>query len=243
MGQLYAITPFTQLDYPGELACIAWFSGCNLRCAYCHNPKIVQKRGDKDDAELLSFLKMRRNRLTGVVFSGGEATFCSSLPSLVREAKAIGYKTKLDTNGTNPEMLRQLLEEKCIDYIALDYKCPSHRSERLLGTTHYDGAFRASLSYLIEESRAQRVSLEIRTTYHPDYLDEDDLGGMIADLDRCGYQGIYWLQNIVATGEQTLGSVAPAAGAIDLQGLPLPQNFKLGFRNFTSPPEAAPISV
>jgi pyruvate formate lyase activating enzyme len=232
MGQLYAITPFTQLDYPGELACIAWISGCNLRCAYCHNPDIVLKRGQKDDDALLSFLKSRQGLLTGVVFSGGEATFCPSLPELARQAKAMGYKIKLDTNGTNPEMVRELQDERILNAVALDYKCPPYKAESLLGTTLYGNAFRETLSYLIDESRAGNILLEIRTTHHPDFLDESDLNWIIGDLDQRGYRGTYWLQNIVTSGEKTLGNVAAPAKAIDRQKLSSPKNFDIGYRNF-----------
>ena len=148
MGQLYAITPFTQLDYPGELACIAWFSGCNLRCVYCHNPNMVLQRGQKKDDELLAFLAARRGRLTGVVFSGGEATFCPSLPNLIHRAKTMGYKTKLDTNGTNPVMLRQLVEGGELDAVALDYKCPPHLADKITRAAPYVPAFQESLSNL-----------------------------------------------------------------------------------------------
>ena len=235
MGQLYAITPFTQLDYPGELACIAWLSGCNLRCVYCHNPDIVLQHGQKEDTELLSFLKARRGFLTGVVFSGGEATFCPTLPDLAQQAKAWGYKTKLDTNGTNPEMLHKLLENHHIDSIALDYKCPPHLADELLGTARYDSAFQESLTYLIEQASAGNIDLEIRTTYHPDYLDEADIGQIINDLDHRNYQGTYWLQNIVTSGEKTLGKVAAPERLLDQELLPQPKNFTLGFRNFPAP--------
>ena len=217
MGKLYAITPFTQLDYPGELACIAWFSGCNLRCAYCHNPDIVLRHGEKDDDELLAFLRSRRGFLTGVVFSGGEATFCPSLPDLARQAKAWGYKTKLDTNGTHPEMLYRLLENHHLDSVALDYKCPSRRADSLLGTGRYERAFQESLVYLIGQSRAQNIHLEIRTTYHPDFLNEEDIEWIIDDLDRKVYQGTYWIQNVVTSGEKTLGNIKKPAKALDGQ--------------------------
>jgi pyruvate formate lyase activating enzyme len=232
MGQLYAITPFTQLDFPGELACIAWFSGCNLRCAYCHNPDIVLRHGEKDDSELLSFLQARRGFLTGVVFSGGEATFCSSLPELARQAKAWGYKTKLDTNGTNPETLRRLIESHSFDLVALDYKCPPHGSEKLLGTTRYGEAFREGLVYLIDAAHEGHVQLEIRTTVHPDFLDEADLSWIVDDLDHLGYTGTYWLQNIVASGEKTLGKVGKPVRNLDPQRLTTPRNFDLKCRNF-----------
>ena len=241
MGQLYAITPFTQLDYPGELACIAWFSGCNLRCAYCHNPDIVLQHGRKENSELLSLLEERRGRLTGVVFSGGEATFCPELPDLARRAKAWGYKTKLDTNGANPDMLRALAADGLMDAVALDYKCPPHRSGELLGAVCYDEVFQESLKFLIAEDRAQRLRLEVRTTCHPDFLDEADIGWIIDDLDRLGYRGTYWLQNVVTSGEKTLGKVAKPAHAYDWDLLPQPVNFELGFRNF--PPRSLPVSA
>jgi len=106
MSRIYDITPFTLLDYPDEVACIVWMSGCNLRCVYCHNPDIVLGRGDKEQAELFVFLKARQGKLTSVVFSGGEATFCPILPDLVRKTKEMGFKTKLDTNGGNPKVIR-----------------------------------------------------------------------------------------------------------------------------------------
>jgi pyruvate formate lyase activating enzyme len=234
MGQLYAITPFTQLDFPDELACIAWFSGCNLRCVYCHNPDIVSERGRKENSELISFLALRRGRLTGVVFSGGEATFCPDLPDLARQAKTMGYKTKLDTNGTHPEALRQLVESRLIDSFALDYKCPPHRSEALLGTTRYDAVFQESLTYLIQEHNRGNVMLEIRTTCPTEFIDETDIAWIIDDLDRHAYRGTYWLQHIVTTGENTLGNISPSR-VLDRKKLPQPKNFKLGFRNFPPP--------
>lgn len=235
MGQLYAITPFTQLDYPGELACIAWFSGCNLRCVYCHNPNIVLNRGQKDDRDLIAFLEKRQGLLTGVVFSGGEATFCASLPKLVRQAKTLGYKTKLDTNGTHPAMLRELVSARILDAIALDYKCPPSGTKKLLGTTYYETAFYESLSYLIEESHRDNIQLEIRTTCHPSYVSTQDVAWIIDDLDQRHYQGTYWLQNIVATDENTLGNIGVPPHPLNIQELPSPKNFTLGSRNFFPP--------
>jgi len=146
----------------------------------------------------------------------------------------MGYKTKLDTNGTNPAILRELVEERVLDAIALDYKCPPQRAKSLLGTTLYDAAFRESLAYLIAESHAGHIQLEIRTTCHPDFLSADDVAWMIADLDQLHYHGTYWLQNIVARGDKTLGCVAAAGDAYSLQQLPSPAGFTLGFRNFAN---------
>jgi len=232
VGQIYDITPFTLLDYPDELACIVWISGCNLRCVYCHNPDIVLNRGTKDDADVLSFLQSRRGRLTAVVFSGGEATFYPGLPDLVRKAKAMGFKIKLDTNGSNPQMLRDLVLSRDLDRVALDYKCPPGLREKLLGTPKFEKEFSESLDFLIEQSQAGHIGLEIRTTAARPLLSESELGEIIKDLDRRGYRGTFWLQNIASTGEKTLGNIPDELWTIDKNSLPKPENFTLGFRNF-----------
>jgi pyruvate formate lyase activating enzyme len=232
MSHIYDITPFSMLDYPDELACIVWISGCNLRCVYCHNPDIVLNRGKKEDSELLSFLESRKGKLTAVVFSGGEATFCPTLPDLVRKVKEMGFKTKLDTNGGNPAMLRKLVEGGMLDMVALDYKCPPRLAEKLLGTSRFEKVFRESLDFLIEQNNTGRVALEVRTTVAPEILSEADIAEMIEDLDSRGYRGNYWLQNIVSSGEKTLGNIAAPKSITDRTLLPTPKNFTVGFRNF-----------
>lgn len=230
MGQLYAITPFTQLDYPGELACIAWFSGCNLRCAYCHNPGMVLARGEKDEAELLAFLDKRRGLLTGLVLSGGEATFCPDLPGIARQAKARGYKVKLDTNGTRPEVVRAMLGEGLLDYVALDYKCPDSRAKSVTGTDSFTSAFRETLLLLIERADGDKLRFETRTTFHPGLMDEDDLNAILDDLDRSGYRGTHYVQSIASWGDRTLGNVPEPGRKIDREKLSATRSFSLSFR-------------
>jgi pyruvate formate lyase activating enzyme len=232
MGRIYDITPFTLLDYPDELACIVWISGCNLRCVYCHNPDIVLSKGKKEDAELLELLKKRQGKLTAVVFSGGEATFYPALPELVQKTKEMGFKIKIDTNGGNPDMLRELVGKGQVDYIALDYKCPPQLNEKVIGTVRFEGAFRESLDFLIKESKKGGMILEVRSTVAPEFLSEDDINWMIDDLDKRGYLGTYWLQHVVTSGEKTLGNIAPPARAYDKSLLHTPKGFALGFRNF-----------
>jgi pyruvate formate lyase activating enzyme len=231
MGQLYDITPFTLLDYPGETACVAWFAGCNLRCVYCHNPDVVGGRGEKDVEELLAFLKKRAGLLSGVVFSGGEATYFPGLADLMWQAKELGYRVKLDTNGARPDVLADLLREGLLDYVALDYKCPPERAEEITGTDRYTGAFAESLELLIAASRS-KIGFEVRTTLHADLLSEKELGQMIADLDRLGYCGTYYIQNVVSFGDKTLGGVERPERAPDFAALPKPVNFTVAFRNF-----------
>ncbi|MER2519356.1 MAG: anaerobic ribonucleoside-triphosphate reductase activating protein [Bdellovibrionales bacterium] len=230
MGQLYAITPFTQLDYPGELACIAWFSGCNLRCAYCHNPDIVLTHGDKSDEELLAFLDKRRGLLTGLVLSGGEATCCPAVPAIAQQAKEMGYKIKLDTNGTRPEIVRTMLESNLLDYVALDYKCPATQAQALLGTDKFVAAFRETLALLIAYAKGNDLTFETRTTFHPDLMDENDLNAILDDLERSDYHGTHYIQNVASWGESTLGNVRKPQRDIDREKLTAPRNFSLSFR-------------
>ena len=115
----------TLLDYPGKVACTVFLTGCNLRCPYCHNPSLVLP-ADAPDAlsedALLSFLHTRRSKLDGVCISGGEPTLHRELPQLLRRIRGLGFRTKLDTNGTNPAMLSALLREGLLDYVAMDIK-------------------------------------------------------------------------------------------------------------------------
>ena len=232
MGQLYDITPFSMLDYPGEMSCIAWFAGCNMRCVYCHNPDIVTSKGDKDEAELLAFLQKRVGKLTAVVFSGGEATLYAGLPDLIRKAKNMGFKIKLDTNGSRPEVLHGLLDEKLLNYVAMDYKCGPDKAERLIGTGKLWKPFHKSLERLIEAEGRGDLTFEVRTTVHPDLLNETELNWMIKDLDAAGYKGTYYLQNIASTGEKTIGNVPVPENALDKTKLVTPKGFQLGFRNY-----------
>jgi len=231
MGQLYEITPFSLLDYPGEMSCIAWFAGCNMRCVFCHNPQIVESRGDKEDEELLVFLRKRVGKLSAVVFSGGEATLYAGLPDLIRQVKEMGFKIKLDTNGSRPEILRGLLDQGLLDYVAMDFKCVPEKAERLIGTGKLWEPFHQSLTMMIDAAD-RGLTFEVRTTVHPDLMGEEDLNWIIGDLDAAGYKGTYYVQNVVSTGAATIGNVGTPEGSIDPSKLNQPQGFKLAFRNF-----------
>ena len=115
------------IDYPGKMACVIFTQGCNFRCGYCHNPSLVLPKlfsQNKliDDNEVLSYLDGRRDWLEGVVITGGEPTIHGDLPVFIRKIKQMGYDVKLDSNGTNPDVLEMLLAEKLIDFIAMDIK-------------------------------------------------------------------------------------------------------------------------
>ncbi|WP_425427556.1 anaerobic ribonucleoside-triphosphate reductase activating protein [Sulfurovum lithotrophicum] len=198
---LYDITPFTALDYPDHLAAIFWFAKCNMRCVYCYNKDIVFGEGEISQEEAIAFLKSRVGLLEAVVLSGGEATLYSDLAGFCKKIKQLGFKIKLDTNGLNPEMIQELVEEKLIDYIALDYKAPKEKYLEITKDKHFD-RFSKTLNFLIQK----QFPFEVRTTVHSDLLRVEEINRIIRDLVKRGYKGTYYLQPFVFT-EHTIGKV------------------------------------
>lgn len=134
------VQKFTVLDFPEKIACIAFVPGCDFRCGYCHNPefvlpeKICALRGSFISAEVfLNFLRRRRGLLEGVVVSGGEPTLARDLPEFIRKVKNLGFAVKLDTNGNRPAVLARLIEEKLLDYVAMDFKTAPDYYRSLVG--------------------------------------------------------------------------------------------------------------
>ncbi len=220
------ITPLTFLDYPKKAACIFWYNGCNLRCPYCYNPDLAlsQHRGVTDE---IAFLKERRSFLDAVVLSGGEATLVPHIYELCSQIKDLGYLIKIDTNGSNPQVLRPLLQNHLIDYVALDHKMPSDRSWKLPdGSILYD-RFRKSLALLLQ----YKLPHEVRTTVHPALLDEADILRMIREAAQIGYSGTYYLQFFFRT-EHTLGHMSPPTRRYDRSLLDRHSPLPIGYRNF-----------
>jgi len=202
-----------------------------MRCVFCHNPDIVMGKGEKEEEEILAFLKNRVGRLGAVVFSGGEATLYPGLPDLMQKVKELGFKIKLDTNGSRPEVLRRLLDDRLLDYVAMDYKCPPEKAKTLIGTVKLWEPFRQSLRMMIEAAKGG-PDFEVRTTVYTGLMDEQDVTGMIHDLEEVGYQGTYYIQNVASTGAKTIGNIEEPPREFDRSLLPKPKGFKLGFRNF-----------
>lgn len=178
-----AIEANSFLDYPGKLSCVVFLQGCNYDCFYCHNRGLIERvNGALGYQEVVDFLKSRQGFLQAVVISGGEPTLNQDLGLLIRQAKALGYLVKLDTNGSRPHMLSSLLGVGGIDYVALDVKAPWERYREIGGAGADPKSVQESLSLLASWKEARKeFQLEVRTTLAPT-LTFADLRQIATDL-------------------------------------------------------------
>ena len=131
-----ALDKFTLIDFPGHVSAIIFTQGCNFRCPFCHNPELVIPEQFTESIpfdEVLRFLKSRRRLLDGVEFTGGEPTLQPDLLEKMRTIKELGYAIKLDSNGTNPDMVKQAISEDLVDYVAMDVKGSLERYNEVAG--------------------------------------------------------------------------------------------------------------
>ncbi|MBU1658841.1 anaerobic ribonucleoside-triphosphate reductase activating protein [bacterium] len=206
---IYDLTKFTHLDYAGHLACIVWFTGCNMRCDFCYNKEIVfSKNGSYSYEDILSFLKTRVNLLDGVVLSGGEAS-SHDLVEFCTQIKKLGFLIKLDTNGTNYPSIKELLELKLLDFVALDYKAPKDKFTAITHSNKY-GEFSNTLDLLLKSE----IDYEVRTTLHNDLLSENDINSILSDLQQRGYDKKYYLQKFLDTGTN-IGNISAPSKSFD----------------------------
>lgn len=186
---IYNITPFTLLDYPNHSACIFWYAGCNMRCSYCYNPEIVLGKGKITFPEAISFLKTRQGLLDAVVFSGGECLIHKKIAAQIKDVKALGYLIKIDTNGSQPGVLKQLIEENLIDYVALDFKAIQSKFQQITQSELF-AEFEQSLDILLQSN----IRFEVRTTYHSELISTEEINAMVGYLDAKKYTGNYYIQ-------------------------------------------------
>lgn len=163
----------TLLDFPGYVACTVFTLGCNMKCPFCQNkglviPECFQKESIIPEKDIMDFLKNRKSRLQGICITGGEPTLHSDLPDFIRKVKEIGYKVKLDTNGTYPHVIENLLSKNLLDYIAMDIKNDIPRYCRTAGEyVNIDNILKS-----IALIRDSGVEYEFRTTVTEELHDE-----------------------------------------------------------------------
>lgn len=185
-------------DWPGELIATVFCQGCPWTCGYCHNPHLLPASAPAQFAwpDVLAFLEKRRGLLDGVVFSGGEPTLQAALPSAIAAVRRLGFGVGLHTAGPYPERLARVLP--MLDWIGFDVKAPFAEYDRITGVAGSGDSARASLTLVL----AHGVACDIRTTVHPDLLDQPALDRLSADLAALGAGGTR-VQPFRATGTRT----------------------------------------
>ena len=177
--KISGLQKLTLLDYPGRVACTVFLGGCNFRCPFCHNSELLGTDAEEfmKAEELLDFLKSRVGILEGVCITGGEPTLQKDLPELLRAIKEMGYAVKLDTNGYRPDVMKALVEEGLVDYVAMDIKNSPERYALTCGieSDGFDlGRIEESIRFLMEGA----VDYEFRTTVVKPLHDEETIGAM-----------------------------------------------------------------
>ena len=170
--EFQGINKLSLLDYPGKVAAILYIDKCNFRCDYCHNWNTLIAPQDNEDLffeDILSFLKKRIGVLDGVVISGGEPTLMPNLEDKIRAIKNLGYAIKLDTNGTNPEAVKDLVNKGLIDYVAMDIKSSLNEYHRFSANEALITNVKKTIDYLKEN----HVDYEFRTTLIEEYHNEE----------------------------------------------------------------------
>ena len=188
----------TLLDFPSKVACIVFTPGCNFKCPFCHNAALVTHINPEDKMDpndILSYLNSRKGLLEGVSITGGEPLMQKGIKDFIRQVKDMGYSVKVDTNGTYPELLMELVNENLVDYVAMDIKNNKENYAKTAGVDSVDlQNIQKSISFLLEG----RVDYEFRTTVVDGYHTVDTIAD-IAEWIKGAKK--YYLQNFKDSGD------------------------------------------
>lgn len=195
--KFYGMQKMTLLDYPGYVACTLFTGGCNFRCPFCHNALLVLDLDENytiPEEEVLAFLKKRQGLLDGVCVTGGEPLINKDIGDFLSKVKELGFKIKLDTNGTNPSLLKELVSQNLVDYVAVDIKNSPEKYAETVGLKSFDmSTINETVNFLMTGS----VDYEFRTTVTKQFHTEksmEEAARFIRGAKR------YFLQNFVDSG-------------------------------------------
>jgi pyruvate formate lyase activating enzyme len=192
---------FSLADFPGKISAIVFTRGCNFRCPYCHNPELVDPARytpEIPQEEVLRFLGSRRGQLQGVVVTGGEPTLHDDLPVFVARIRELGFAVKLDTNGSNPDVLQGLIRDSLLDYVAMDIKAPLAAYPRIAGAPIRAEDIERSVHLVIGSG----LPHEFRTTYEGSLLSTQDMAAIAEMVRGCAH--------FVVQGFRPSGALDPA---------------------------------
>lgn len=171
------------IDFPGTISCVVFTQGCNFHCPYCHNPDLVPMNRRKDELvsseSIFSFLERRKGLLDGVVITGGEPTLQKGLIDFLRRVKAMGFRVKLDTNGSRPQVLRVLFAENLVDYVAMDVKTSPDLYAPVLWDRVAPEVLKESIGIIMGSS----IKYEFRTTCVRPFTDERTIAEIVSCIE------------------------------------------------------------
>ena len=181
------------IDYPGLICATVFLQGCNFKCPYCHNPELVDPglfRTSIKENTVMEFLDTRKGKLDAVTICGGEPTIQDDLNRFIKQIKKMGFAVKLDTNGSQPNVIKALIAEKLLDFIAMDVKAPLDKYKEVIKTNVNQDAIKESIKIILKA----KVPYEFRTTLVQSQLEENDIlqiGKLITGASH------YVLQNFI----------------------------------------------
>lgn len=197
MMKIGGFSKLTLLDFPGSVACIVFTSGCNFRCPFCHNASLVTHTDDSENTsedEILSYLKKRKGLLDGVVITGGEPLLQKGIEEFIIKVRELGYKVKLDTNGSFPDKLKNLLDKGLLDYVAMDIKNCKEKYSITAGCEVNLDDIEKSI-WLLENSG---VDYELRTTVARELHNSADIKSIAQWINKTPK---YFIQNFKNSGD------------------------------------------
>lgn len=166
-------------DFPNMVSTILFTKGCNFKCGYCHNPELIETTGPQLDLdEIFEYLEKRKAMLDAVVITGGEPCIQKDLKGFIRMIKAHGFAVKLDTNGTMPHVVKDLIESKLVDYLAMDYKFPINRYSEMVKTENISDKVEETKNLIINSE----LPYEFRITVIQELFDEETVKQMALEL-------------------------------------------------------------
>ena len=210
--KIHGLQKMTLLDFPGKVACTVFLGGCDFRCPFCHNFELADGSASPimDDEELLAFLKKRQGLLDGVAFTGGEPCLHKDLPDLMRKIRELGFAVKLDTNGNHPQLLKAILDEGLVDYVAMDIK---NTPEKYAVTCGLEKIDMEPIKESIDLLKNSGIDFEFRTTVVDEFHKAEDfygIGELIRGADR------YFLQCFTDRDSVPFGDLhAPSKEAME----------------------------
>ena len=211
--KIHGLQKMTLLDFPGKVACTVFLGGCDFRCPFCHNFELVDGSAPAimDENELFAFLEKRCGLLDGVAVTGGEPCLRPDLPALLRRVRQLGYAVKLDTNGTHPALLSQILDEGLVDYVAMDIKNRPEKYAMTAGLASVDlTPVRESVKLLMGGG----TDYEFRTTVVDELHEPEDFEAIAAWIAGARH---YFLQPFTDRDSVPFGNLhAPSAQKLRL---------------------------